>query len=145
MPTRRGGANPSQPEEAWRALRFEADGPTGLLRLPVAKRGLLRALALPVQRRLQFLLVFLGQRGLQDGAAILAHRLDGLVRGDLLQHQEQARRARLEQVTDLLLELLVDTGLAQLAHEGAHPGADAHAEDRDEEQQAEEEPPEHAP
>src|SRR5215831_15999538 len=61
MPTRRGGANP-QPEEAWRALGFEAAGPTGLLRLPVAERGLLRALTLPVQRRLQFLLVFLGKR-----------------------------------------------------------------------------------
>src|SRR5215831_1614615 len=145
MPARRGGANPSQPEEAWRALGFEAAGPTGLLRLPVAKRALLRVFALPVQRRLQFPLVFLGQRGLQDGAAVLAHRLDRLVGRDLLQHQEQARCARLEHVTDLLLELLVDAGLAQLAHQGAHPGADGHAEDRDEEQQAEQEPPEHAP
>src|SRR5262245_44512822 len=77
-----------------------------------------------VQRVLEFLLRVLGQGRLQDRAAVLAHRLDGLVGGDLLQHQEQRRGARLEHAADLVLELLVDAGLGELAHERAHPGAD---------------------
>ena len=56
--------------------------------------------------------------------------------GDLLQQQEQRRGARLEHVADLVLQLLVNADLGQLAHKGAH----AAAEDRDEEQQAEQEP-----
>jgi len=98
-----------------------------------------------VQGVLEFLLVLLGQRGLQDGAAVLAHRLEGLVRRRLLQHQEQRGRARLDQIAYLVAEFPVDTGLGQLAHEGAHARADGHAEHRDEEQQAEQEAPEHAP
>src|SRR5580700_1586630 len=99
----------------------------------------------PVQRFLEFLLVIVGQRGLQHGAAVPAHRLDGLVRGDLLHHQEQRRGARLEHATNLLLELLVDAGFGELTHQRAHPGPDGHPEDRDEEQQPEQESPEHPP
>src|SRR5689334_22919996 len=98
-----------------------------------------------VQCVLEFLFGVLGQRCLQDRAAVLAHRLDGLVGGYLLQHQEQRRVARLDHAADLLLELLVDAGLGELAHERAHPGSHRHPEYRDEEQQAEQEPPEHAP
>src|SRR5215471_7999160 len=72
-----------------------------------------------VQGFLELLLVLLGQGGLQHGAAELAHGLDGLVRGDLLQHQEQRRGARLQHVADLVLELLVDAGLGQLAEQRA--------------------------
>jgi hypothetical protein len=49
-----------------------------------------------VQDVLEFLLAFLGQGGHQHGAALLAHRLDGLVRGDLLHHQEQSGDAWLQ-------------------------------------------------
>jgi len=66
-------------------------------------------------------------------------------RGDLLQHQEQRRRAGLHHVADLVLELPVDAGLGELAHQRAQPGSHRHPEHRDEEQQAEQEPPEQAP
>src|SRR5690242_13521523 len=98
-----------------------------------------------VQRVLEFLFGLLGQGGLQDRAAVLAHRLDGLVGGHLLQHQEQRRVARLDYAADLFLELLVDAALGELAHERAHTGPYRHPEYRDEEEQAEQEPPEHAP
>ena len=98
-----------------------------------------------VQGVLEFLLAFLGQGGLQDGAAELAHGLDGLVRGDLLDHQEQRRGAGLEHAADLLLELAVDAGLGDLAHQRAETGADGDPEDGHEEQQAEQQSPEHAP
>src|SRR5690242_10164318 len=98
-----------------------------------------------VQRVLEFGFGFLGQGGLQDRAAVLAHRLDSLVRGHLLQHQEQRRVARLDHAADLFLELLVDAALGELAHERAHTGPYRHPEYRDEEEQAEQEPPEHAP
>src|SRR5208282_3216410 len=39
--------------------------------------GLLRGCLTPVQSVLEFLLVVLGQRRLQDRAAVLAHRVDG--------------------------------------------------------------------
>jgi hypothetical protein len=57
----------------------------------------------------------------------------------------RARGARLEHVPDLVLELLVDRVLGDLAHERAHPGADGHAEEGDEEQHAEQHAPEHPP
>jgi len=98
-----------------------------------------------VQGLLELGLALLGQRGLQHGAAVLAHRFDCLVRRYLLQEQEQRRGAGLEHVAHLVLELLVDAGLGELAHEGAHSGAHGHAEDRDEEQQPEQQTPEHAP
>src|SRR6476661_4047306 len=98
-----------------------------------------------VQGLLEVRLAFLGQRGLEHGTAVLAHRVDGLVRGDLLHHEEQRRGSRLQQVADLVLERLVHTGLGDLAHERAHAGADGHPEDRDKEQQAEQQTPEHAP
>jgi hypothetical protein len=104
-----------------------------------------RGRAPAVQRLLELRLAFLGQRGLQHRAAVLAHRLDGLVRGHLLHHQEQRGRARRDHAADLVLELLVDAGLGDLAHQRAHAGAYGHAEHRDEEQQAEQQPPEHAP
>src|SRR5690348_4893838 len=110
---------------------------------PAKPRG--SGVGLAVEGVLQFLLALLGQRGLDHRAAVLAHRLDGLVRGDLLHHQEQARCSRLQHAADLVLERLVDAGLGDLAHERAHPGADRHPEDRDEEQQAEQHAPEHAP
>src|SRR3984957_2201547 len=68
----------------------------------LGSRGSLRG-RLAVQGVLKFLLVVLGQRGLQDRAAILAHRLDSLVRGDLLQHQEQCGGAWLDHAADLVL------------------------------------------
>src|SRR5215470_4299935 len=100
---------------------------------------------LAVQSLLQLRFAFLAQRGLQHGATELGERLGGLVRGDLLHHEEQAGGAGLEQIADLVLELLADTGLGDLAHERAHPGPDRQPEERDEEQQTEQHAPEHAP
>src|SRR4051794_37958028 len=98
-----------------------------------------------VQRLLELGLGVLGQRRLQDGAAVLAEPFDRLVGGHLLDDDEQRRRARLEHVAHLLDELLVEPGLLDLAHERAEAGADGHAEDGHEEQQPEQQAPEHAP
>src|SRR5215467_15626514 len=65
-----------------------------------------------MQRVLQLLLGLVGQRGLEDGAAVLGQRGRGLVRGHLLDHHEQRRRAGLQHLADLVLEGLIDTGLA---------------------------------
>src|SRR5262245_36471268 len=74
-------------------------GPAGRVHDPGAAAttlGLLCGAVTAVQGVLEFLLVVLGQGRLQDRAAVLAHRLDGLVGGDLLEHQEQRRGAGLE-------------------------------------------------
>ena len=55
------------------------------------------------QRLLEFLLIVRRQGGLQDRSAVFAHRLDGLVRCHLLQHQEQRRGAQLDHAADLVL------------------------------------------
>ena len=68
-----------------------------------------------------------------------------LVRGDLLNHEEQRGGARLQHAADLILELRVDAGLGDLAHQGAKPRADGRPEDRDEEQHPEQQSPLHAP
>src|SRR5262252_10814837 len=72
-----------------------------------------------VQGLLELLLTLLGQRGLQHGAAVLAQRLGGLIRRDLLHHQEQRRSSRLQHAAHLVLELAVDARLGDLAHERA--------------------------
>src|SRR5579859_5591323 len=76
-----------------------------------------------VQRLLQCALPLLAQRGLKHGAAVLAERLDGLVRGHLLHHEEECGCPRLEQVADLVLERLVDARLADLSHQGTESRA----------------------
>ena len=48
-------------------------------------------------------------------------------------------------VAHLLLELLVDPLLAQVAEQSAHPGPQRQAGERDEEQQSEQQPPKAAP
>src|SRR5207248_1233955 len=101
--------------------------------------------SLAVQGILKVLLALLGQRGLEHGAAELAHCIDGLVRGDLLHHQEQRRGTRLDHPANLVLERLVDAGLGDLAHQRAEARADEEPEARDEEQQPEQHSPEHAP
>src|SRR5450432_2999595 len=108
----------SDPEGALRCGRASFPGSM------VSTIGWLSALCwAAVQGVLEFLLAVLGQGGLQHGAAVLAHRLDGLVRGDLLHHQEQRRGARRQHAADLVLELAVDAGLGDLAHQGAQTGA----------------------
>src|SRR5579875_3720969 len=98
-----------------------------------------------VQSRLELGFAFLRQRGLQHGPAVLAHRLDRLVRRHFLHHEEERGRPRLDQVADLVLKFLVDSRFGDLSHQGAQPGPDRDPEDRDEEQQAEQQAPEHAP
>src|ERR1700687_5553452 len=97
-----GGIMPSFQAETrtWVDLGAEAD-------CDVRLSGLLRG-CLAVQGVLEFLLVFLGQGGLQDRAAVFAHRFYGLVGSYFLQQQEQRGSARFEHVADLVLELLVD-------------------------------------
>src|SRR5215211_7263799 len=99
--------------------------------------------AFTAQCFLELLLSVVGQRALEDRAAVLRQRLHGLVRGDLLHHHEQGRRAGLEHLPDLALELLVDGVLGDLPHQRAHARADGHAEEGNEEQHAEQHPPEH--
>jgi len=53
--------------------------------------------------------------------------------------------ARTEHVLYLALELPVDAGLLDLAHQRSQAGPDGHAEEGYEEQQAEQQAPEHAP
>src|SRR6266566_6917503 len=49
-----------------------------------------------VQGVLEFLLPFLAERGFEDGATVLAELVDGLVRGDLLHHEEERGGAGLQ-------------------------------------------------
>src|SRR3954466_4198364 len=104
-----------------------------------------RLLARAVQSLLQLGLGLLGERRLQDGAAELAQRLDGLVRRPRLDHEEQRRAAGLQLVANLLLELFPDRALGQLAGQRAEPGPHGHAEQRDGEEYAEQQAPEHSP
>src|SRR5215831_9536632 len=98
-----------------------------------------------MQRFLQLLLGLVGQRGLEDGAAVLGQRGRGLVRGHLLDHHEQRRRARLQHLTDLVLEGLINAGLADTPDERPYACPDGQAEERDEKEKSEEEPPEQPP
>src|SRR5215472_4444262 len=72
---------------------------------------------LAMQRVLQLLLGLLGEGGLEDGAAVLGQRIHGLVRGHLLDHHEERRRAGVQHLADLVLEALIDTSLADISHE----------------------------
>jgi len=98
-----------------------------------------------VQSLLDLLLGLLGQGAPDDRSAELTERPDGLVWGHLLHDHEQRRGPRLELPADLVDEVLVDTGLFDLAEEPSEACADRYTQDRDEEQTAEEQPPEHAP
>src|SRR5215216_2291211 len=120
--------------------RAPADGST-------ASRPSVRLLAgaFTMQGFLELALRLVRQRALEDGAAVLGHRLHGLVRGHLFDDHEEGRGARLKHVPDLVLELLVHGTLGDLAHQRPHPGPDGHAEERDEEQHAEQHAPEHPP
>src|SRR4051812_37971265 len=97
------------------------------------------------QGLLELLRVLVGQRGLDDRAAVLLEGGDRLVGRRLLDDHEQRGGARLEVVLDLLLEGLVDALLAEVAHQRAHAGTQRPAGEWDEEQQAEEQAPEAAP
>ena len=98
-----------------------------------------------MQRLFDLLLGLLGQGAPDDRSAELPERLDGLVWGHLLHDHEQRRGPGLELPADLVDELLVDTGLLDLAEESSEACADRYTQDRDEEQTAEEQPPQHAP
>src|SRR4051794_26590728 len=98
-----------------------------------------------VQFLLELLLGLLGQRRLQHGPTELTKCVNRLVGGDLLDHEEECRGAGLEHLSHLVLEVLVDACLGDLAHERAHTRADGHAEYGDEEQQADQQTPEHPP
>jgi hypothetical protein len=71
--------------------------------------------AAAAQGVLELLLTFLAERGLENGAAVLAERVDNPVRGGLVHHEEQCRRAGLQQVADLLLKVIVDPRLKDLS------------------------------
>src|SRR3954466_14434728 len=96
-----------------------------------------------VQRVLKLVLGVPRERRLENGPAEAAEPLHCLVRRDLLDDHEQRRRAGLDQVTYLILELPVDAGLLDLAEQRAEAGSDRHAEHGDEEEDAEKEAPEH--
>src|SRR4029453_13396721 len=68
----------------------------GVWQRPSQGLGRLLAGALAVQRVLELLLGLIRQRTLEDGAAVLRHRLHGLVRGHLLDHHEQRLGAGLD-------------------------------------------------
>src|SRR5215831_17803399 len=108
---------------------------------------LLRCLArlLAMQLVLQLLLGLLGQGGLEDGAAVLGQPIHGLVRGHLLDHHEQRRRAGLQHVADLVLEGLIDTSLADVPYECPYTCPNSHAKEWDEKEEPEEESPEQPP
>src|SRR3954454_781380 len=101
----------------------------GRLRRNISAR-LRRNRSRALQRLLQLGFGLLRQRRLQDRAAVLLESFDGLVRRDLLEDEEEGRRARLQRVAHLILELLVDAGLLDLAHQRAETGADCEAEER---------------
>src|SRR5215467_4561709 len=98
-----------------------------------------------VQSLLDLLLCLLGQGAPDDRSAELAERLDGLVWGHLLYDHEQRRGPRLELPADLVNEVLVDTGLLDLAEDRSEACAERYTQDRDEEQNAEERSPEQSP
>src|SRR5262245_4769645 len=78
------------------------------------------------QLGLKLALGVLGERRLQYRAAELLEALDRLVGRDLLDDEEEGGRAGLEHRTHLILELLVDARLLELAEERAEAGADRH-------------------
>src|SRR5215470_11719711 len=53
----------------------------------------------------ELLLAFLAQGRREHGAAVLTQRVDNPVRGDLVHHEEQGRRAGLQQVAHLVLKI----------------------------------------
>src|SRR5215831_16672717 len=100
---------------------------------------------LAVQSLLDLLLGLLGQGAPDDRPAELTERLDGLVWGHLLDDHEQRRSPRLELPADLVDEVLVDTGLLDLAEDRSQACAERYTQDRNEEQNAEERSPEQSP
>src|ERR1700729_1078318 len=112
--------------------------------MPARSAGGLRG-SRRLERLLELLGVFFGQRGPDHGTAVLLERGDRLVRRYLLDHHEQRGGAGLQVVAHLLLERLVDPLLAEVAEQRPHSGAEREAGERDEEQQAEQEAPEPAP
>src|SRR5436190_17025957 len=97
------------------------------------------------ERLLKLARVLVGQRGPDDGSAVLLERGDRLVGGRLLDDHEQRRCARLQVVAHLLLEGLVDPLLAEVAEQCAEAGAERQSGERNEEQHSEQQPPEAAP
>src|ERR1700733_3114583 len=112
--------------------------------MPARSAGGLRG-SRRLERLLELLGVFFGQRGPDHGTAVLLERGDRLVGRHLLYDHVQRGRSRLEVVAHLLLERLVDPLLAEVAEQRAHSRAEREPEDRDEEQQAEQEAPEASP
>src|SRR6266550_6859254 len=102
--------------------------------LPVSSRGHMLPRRRAVELLLQLPLGLTRKRRLQHRAAVLAQGVDRLVRRDFLDDEEQRGRARLQQVADLLLKLLVDAGLLELAPPRTQAAADGHAEHGPEEQ-----------
>src|SRR5215472_7950739 len=98
-----------------------------------------------VQSLLDLLLGLLGQGAPDDRPAELTERLDGVVWGHLLDDHEQRRGPRLELPADLVDEVLVDTGLLDLAEDRSEACPERYAQDRNEEQNAEERSPEQSP
>jgi hypothetical protein len=80
-----------------------------------------------------------------DRPAELTECRECLVWGHLLHDHEQRRGPRLQLPADLVDELLVDTGLLDLAKEPSEACSDRYTQDRDEKPTAEEQPPEHSP
>src|SRR6185312_8615362 len=78
-------------------------------------------------------------------SAVLLERGDRLVRRHLLDHHEQSRGPRLQVLTDLLLECLVDSLRAEVAEQSTHARAEREAGKRDEEEDAEQQSPETTP
>src|SRR6185437_1831345 len=72
----------------------------------------------------EFLLIVVGQRGLENGAAEGLHGAGELVLGDLRGHDDYRGVAGLEQVLHTAAELGVDARLVQLAHEDADRAAE---------------------
>src|SRR4051794_13788850 len=83
------------------------------------------------QRRVERLLGFHRKRALEHVAAERCDRSDRLVGRDLAVHDDERRRVRLEQITNLLYELALDAHVAELSEERSHGSADRKPSHRD--------------
>src|SRR3954452_16055193 len=92
----------------------------------------------------QALLVLLGERGLDDLAAVLAHAVHELVARVGLAERDQRGAAGRKVRTELLEEVVVGADVGELAGDRTARGPDRHAEQWCQEQQADQAAPQRA-
>src|SRR5262245_60414623 len=93
------------------------------------------------KRVTQVLLSLFVERGLQNSSALILDLTENLVRGHLLDQQEQDGVSRFHVRREVLHELIFDTEIGQRAAQCARAGTESHANQRIQEHQSDQQPP----